>query len=76
MNIVKVKVLGYCQSTRKRDGRWRVPESSKVNVIAATQGQMEQILEMFEDVETVSHQQSAVTVTQRYHVEGSRFQTV
>lgn len=40
-------------------------ESSQVNVIAATQGQVLQILQLFENQEAVSHQQGAVTETQR-----------
>lgn len=36
-----------------------------MNVIAAAQGQVQQVLQLFEDGEAVGHQQSAVTVTQR-----------
>lgn len=50
----------YTQSKESRDLR----ESSEVNLVAATQWQMQQILQLFEHQETVSHQQSAVTVAQ------------
>lgn len=33
-------------------------------MVAATQGQMPQVLQLFEDREAVGHQQSAVTVTE------------
>lgn len=38
-------------------------ESGEVDVIAATQGQVKQKLELREDGEAVGHQQSAVAVT-------------
>lgn len=47
------------------DGVWRnLREGSWVNLVAATQGQVQKIFQLCEDGETISHQESAVTATE------------
>lgn len=51
----------HIQQAQHGEHLTQVSKSSKVNVIAATQGQMQQTIQLFEDREAVGHQQSAVT---------------
>lgn len=46
---------------KQAEPRGDLRESSQVNLIAATQGQMQQVLQLVEDGEAVGHQQGAVT---------------
>ena len=59
--------FGFSARGRQGVGGWGDSrERGEVNVVAATQGQMQQRLELSEDREAVGHQQSAVTGTQRH----------